>query len=65
MEALRLVILLCLNSGQDYHLCFESLVQCSNYRVESYMEEHWDAVRYCHETGKLIDEEFMNYERAI
>ena len=53
--ALSLIMVMCLNSGKNYHLCFEEYVQCSKEIAAHADISLTDAALWCDAFGKEID----------
>lgn len=54
-QVLNIIMVLCLNSGGDYHLCFEEYVQCAKEIAVHADISLSDAVLWCDAYGKEID----------
>lgn len=58
--AMEVIMVLCLNSGNPYHLCHEELVQCSKEIAAQYPSMNlFEAAKWCDAFGKEIDQKLF------
>ena len=61
--ALSLIMAMCLNSGNDYHLCHEEYVQCAKEIAVQNDMNLWQAVKWCDSYAKEIDRKLFKQEQ--
>lgn len=53
--ALSIIMTMCLNAGNDYHLCHEEYVQCAKEISDQNGINLFEAVKWCDSYAKEID----------
>lgn len=53
--ALQFIMLMCLNSGNDYHACHQEMVECAKEISEQNNINLFEAAKWCDSYAKEID----------